>query len=216
VSGWRTWIKGPGRTALKIAVMAFLFAAGEICWAIPCPTDQDPGDDLGNDACFELGKFIVPPVPGSQDKSAPGGWGSLVLTFDREIDGGSFIFKTDCPDPTDGTLSPDKKSILLKPSGVYKIVATGSPAVKDKTKVAETFDVTILYDIDAGVPNLVFGFWKSKLTDFTYRPNPGDYSNTSAKNDFIFDVPLPEPSTVPLAAAGCALLLAFCRRRRPR
>ena len=158
----------------------------------------------------------------SQDKTNPGGWGALVLTFDREIDGGSFIFAPDCPDPVQGTLSDDKKSILLKPIGLYKIVATGSPAVKDnddKKKIAETFDVTILYDIDAnrldgGVPNLVFGFWKSKLSDFVYRPNPGDYAKTSAKNADIFDVQIPIVSTLPLFCIGFTLALAFCTRRR--
>ena len=212
-----------------VLLLVFLFGGGSICWALPMltpigcpasgpPTDKDPIEDPGGSADVCAGVwFNVPAVPDSQSKQGSGGWGSLVLSFDRPIDGASFVFGPDCPTPLDGKLSPDGKSILLSPllatpARAYALGPTNSPSDSGKGNF-KMFEVTILYDVDGGLPELIFGYWKSKMTDFVYRPNPGDYGSTSGTKN-LFDLALPEPPTVALLCLGFALVPFFGGRCR--
>ena len=159
--------------------------------------------------------FLVPAPP--YNKTTNQGWGFLVLTFDRPIEGGSFVFLPDCSDPLDGVLSLDEMSIRLGP-GSYGLGATGAPSVGANAPTPYgTLDVTIEYDPDEGVPVLQFGtgvsYWKAKRADFVYTPQ----SSTVTKN---YDIPLteqqivPEPATLLPTLFGLALTATWLRRRR--
>src|SRR5947209_3013193 len=123
-----------------VMLSAVLVMAQAVCWADACPvitaggpgqpvipgaqgpSDQDTTgvDAGGEDQCFSL-TFQVPATPYS--KQSTGGWGALVLTFDRGIDGGSFIFTPKCADAQDGFIDPtsNSKTIQLGP-GAYGLL----------------------------------------------------------------------------------------------
>src|SRR5947207_2308613 len=101
--------------------------SGQPGFGISGPTDKDPGADMLNDACLTL-EFNVPPA--GDGKSSPGGWGGLTLSFDRPIDGGSFVFDPVCPTPVDGTLgkvldSTGKPTVEANQSIVFKPTLAG-------------------------------------------------------------------------------------------
>jgi len=213
-----------GRNVLRaVALIALLGVTANVCSAgliatgltcpTPKPTDQDPNETDGPDKCMTF-SFTVPEVPAVQKKQGSGGWGWLVLTFDEPIDGGSFVFNPDCPTPIDGVLNAadGNMTIRLGP-GNYGLGATGADATVGPGKNLE-FEVTITYDDGTFVPNLTFGYWKSKTADFTYRPQGTLVDGQPIRN---FDIELlPEPSyRLPLVLAG-GLLVFLGKRRRAR
>jgi len=143
------------------------------------PTDQDDGNtgdaDKADDACLTL-RFNVPATYDGKDR--PYGWGGLTLTFDKAIDGGSFIYDPVCPTAQDGTLGQIKPgdaepTTLPNQSITFKPVLGGKPYYAQPTDTAagkpygsETdytdtqapnyslFVVTIMYDASQGVPQL--------------------------------------------------------------
>ncbi len=79
--------------------------------------DQDPSQgpdtDAADDVCMTLA-FNVPAV--GYKKTGEAGWGGLVLTFNRQIDGGSFIFNPICPIQTDGIIGTSPVAVKGNPT----------------------------------------------------------------------------------------------------
>jgi hypothetical protein len=160
--------------------------------------------------------FNVPPPP--YDKTSNQGWGYLVLTFDRPVEGGSFVFPPDCLDPTDGVINPDNLAMIRFGPGSYGLGETGAPSVGASAPAPYgKLTVTVEYDEADGVPELQFGeggisYWKAKRADFTYTPQ----SETVTRN---YDIPLteehlvPEPSALLLTLTGLGTAVVRLRRR---
>jgi hypothetical protein len=151
--------------------------SGSAGFGVSGPKDKDDGDagdpDKNDDACLTL-LFRVPATV--EGKLSPFGWGGLTLTFDRAIDGGSFIFDPVCPVPQDGILgqitpgsgeptTPFGTSITFQPlvdSKPYYLQTTGKEVGKPQTidftgtqaPNYSLFAVTIMYDESLGVPQL--------------------------------------------------------------
>jgi hypothetical protein len=173
-----------------------------------------PGAALGATLSYS---FNVPAPP--YTKTSNQGWGYLVLKFDRPIDGGSFIFLPDCPDPLDGVVNPDDPSQIRFGPGSYGLGETGAPSQGVNAPAPYgKLKVTVEYDAADGVPVLQFGeggisYWKAKRADFLYNGQ----SDTVRVN---YDIPLteehlvPEPSGVLLTFVGLGTAAAWSRRRR--
>jgi hypothetical protein len=154
--------------------------SGQPGFGVSGPTDQDdPPADAADDACLTL-EFNVPAA--ANKPQAPGGWGGLTLTFDRPIDGGSFVFDPVCPTPVDGTLGQvldiggeptvgPNQSIVFKPTlngRAYYALPTGTAVGKPKYSTTDftntqapnfsQFAVTIMYDASLGVPQISSSF----------------------------------------------------------
>jgi hypothetical protein len=150
----------------------------------------------------------------------------LVLTFDKPIDGGAFLFAPNCLDDTKtqgamnsaGEGNGQVNTMIRLGPGNYGFGATGSDPGTNNGNFG-TVNATIMHDKDADpnvpAPKLIDAFWKSKIADFTYRPtNYAPVSPDPTKQRVYDDIKVtPEPSTViPLCLAG-GLLLLFRRRR---
>jgi hypothetical protein len=206
-----------------LVLVTCLAATRSICLADACaepPADQDPNDADGPDNCF-TGSFKVPADPYDKSSGGYGGWGALVLTFNKPIDGASFVFDPQCDTPADGFLSADKMSVGLGPaynangfvSGKgYRLGATGTQVPGgDPTDIFQDFVYTIRYDGNVA-PNLVSGFWQAKPKDPKAGEDPFTANYSGQKNSDLATVP--EPSYLPPLLLGSVLLLAFWRRRK--
>jgi hypothetical protein len=200
------------------------------------PTDQDVAD--GTDACLTL-EFDVP-AP-SIDKGYAG-WGGLTLSFDKAIDGGSFVFDPACPTPADGTLGQvmdggknlvgPNQSITFSP-GNYRLNPTGTPNTatnKDGTPKYppgsqaanySQFAVTIMYDTEAGVPQMLvtdsngkpLSYWVGKPGKQNNGFTPYQGATGPGTPGVDYALVAPEPSFMPLLLCGC-VSLGFIYRRR--
>ena len=166
--------------------------SGQPGFGVSGPTDQDdPPADAADDACLTL-EFNVPPA--ANKPQAPGGWGGLTLTFDRPIDGGSFVFDPVCPTPVNGTLGQvldiggeptvgPNQSIVFKPTlngRAYYGLPTGTTAGKPKYSTTDftntqapnfsQFAVTIMYDASQGVPQVSTSFGNNPQTYWVGKP----------------------------------------------
>jgi hypothetical protein len=137
-------------------------------------------------------------VPKAIPKSNPGGWGAIVLNFDKPITGGTFVFQPECPDPIAGNLNPADNTVIQLGPGGYRLGETGetltSPPLLDTNphlgKKYGKLEVKIDYAGDVA-PKLQGGsFWQNKLTASRIR-----------KWNFIpsEDRRIPEPSALVLA-----------------
>ncbi len=133
-------------------------------------------------------------VPGAlPGKQGAGGWGALVLSFDRAITASSFIFNPDCPTATNGIDEVGDMTTLLRPaSGTYNLFATGSTVNggPNDGQIRGQFQVTITFPDGSPPPKVTDGFWKSK---------PGSRSDPDFTFDSTADLRFtPEPSTMVL------------------
>jgi hypothetical protein len=212
-------------------------AAGTRNGLVTGPTDQDDGGsgdpDKADDACLTL-LFNVPAA--SPDKTDPGGWGGLTLTFNVPIDGGSFIFDPVCPTPQDGTLGQiapgggepttlPNTSITFKPvvgSKPYYLLPTGSRT--DTGGMFGQFAVTIMYDASQGTPqlqanDLVGGpgsYWVGKPGQQNggfspYRVSAGPPARLGL--DYAPATPVPEPAGLLPLVLGCLVILICAHKR---
>ena len=168
--------------------------------------------------------FNVPKAPA---KAKPGGWGFFVITFDREITGGTFTFLPECGTPADGTLLEDntnpndKKTIAFGP-GNYGLGQTGQP--DGSLGPYGTLNITINYPAPAAPPpKIVFqqagtpvSFWQYKTGGFGFNTetNPDNRQDQAlSPNDIVIT---PAPTTVAGGIVACAMLvLGRMRRARP-
>jgi hypothetical protein len=144
-------------------------------------------------------------VPKAIPKSRPGGWGAIVLNFDRPITGGSFVFQPECPDPIAGNLDPANNTVIQLGPGGYRLGETGetltSPPLADTNphlgKKYGKLEVKIDYAGDIE-PKLQGGsFWQNKLT-----------ASGQRKWNFIpsEDRRIPEPAALALVILGAGVL----------
>jgi hypothetical protein len=146
-----------------------------------------------------------------EGKSSPGGWGALVVMFDRPITGGTFTFQPKCPTPLNGNLNPaDNTTIQLGPGG-YGLGQTGTELTSppllatdpDLGKKYGKFDFKINFDGDTE-PKIKSAFWQSKPVRSQVR-----------RFDFIEGEDLrsvPEPSALCLALCSGGLMLLARRK----
>jgi hypothetical protein len=173
------------------------------------PTDQDPVGEIP-DQCKTF-YFMVPPV-NYAGKGPPGGWGGLVLTFDRQVDGASFIFDPNCPTPIDGVPQDPLNIVTMRFSNrSYGFLPTDSPVRNQQGQFYSVFVVTVMYDPESGEPSLVLGtvdapksFWqgKPKNQGFGFQGDDG------------FSALAPEPSYQFPLLLSCPILLFLWMRRR--
>ncbi len=163
--------------------------------------------------------FPVPKAPEDKPLSPAGlaGWGRLVMSFDKVITGGTFIFNPECPaggpQPA-GTVSANGKSILLGP-GSYGLGQTGTPDTNvDPVQNFGTMDVVITYG-GPPPPNIVYeasagttggSFWEYKAAKLD------DTSNYYVMGNFRDIGLIPEPGTMLLGASGMMILSSLGRR----
>jgi hypothetical protein len=150
------------------------------------------------------------------EKSSPGGWGALVITFDKPASSTSFIFTPKCDTPTPGAGEPSSDGLTwqLGPGG-YKLLPTGSKVKPDdpKSPVYGAFLVTVNF-VDDEVPKVASAFWQSKLTTgkppettWTFVPHQDMMAKVS---DFST---VPEPSSLTLAIIGALIVPVALRVR---
>ena len=156
--------------------------SGNPGFGVSGPTDLDDGStgdaDKADDACLTF-VFNVPSTDLNNKTDSPFGWGGLTLSFDKPIDGGSFIFDPVCPTPVDGTLGQVldslgeplvglNQSITFKPTlggRAYYALPTDTPVGKPRYSAIDysdtqapnfsQFAVTIMFDASQGVPTLL-------------------------------------------------------------
>jgi hypothetical protein len=149
-------------------------------------------------------------VPASEEgKSPPGGWGALVLTFDTPINSASFTFGPACPTPLPGNIDPtsDNETVQVGPGG-YGLGQTGTE-VQAGPFAGQNYgylNITIDYTGDPPPPNITDAFWQYKTK---VSGNPTWTFNPSQD----MGAPLPEPSSLLLAAGAGVALVALMGRR---
>jgi hypothetical protein len=185
------------------------------------------GDTITDDPSITY-TFNVPKAPA---KAKPGGWGFLVLTFDRAITSATFVFPPDCSDPTqnpEGFVSDDMKTVQIGP-GSYGLGQTG--AADPKGGNYGTLSVTINYpDPAAPPPMIVFksgdntplSFWQFKNGGFTFNSEPlvnveGVDPAVNRQDQALSPsdlAPMPSPFWGGLVCCGLLLATRFARRGR--
>jgi hypothetical protein len=183
--------------------------AAVIVMAVGVSKAQDGPDNDADDGTH-IYSWDVAPL--KANKTQGDGWGALVLTFSGPIEGATFIFTPDCPNPLPGKIDPASSTdgglsgtvIQLGP-GAYGLVP--GPGYGQ-------FIVTVEFENESPEPSITGAFWQSK-------PAPGGVRTWTINGDGTFDgagkdlsAALPEPSSVLLSAFGLIALIGYAWRKR--